>query len=201
MWSPAPYTIRKVSFVMMQIKCPQCGKDFKIEDSRPVTNKTLCCSQKCSHELRRIPEEVRFWKRVVKSDGCWTWIGAKTNEGYGTFFVYKLQEKIIASRASWMIAHGDIPEGKLVCHHCDNPACVRPDHLFLGSYTDNMRDARRKGRVAFGEDHSCAKLTEKQVREIISKKGIYTQKRIGKMYGVTQTMVSRIFRKVAWAHI
>lgn len=96
--------------------------------------------------------EDRFWSHVVKSsdpDGCWTWDGARQQPfGYGMFGV--TSKRIVgAHRFSYQLRHGAIPEGLQVCHHCDNPPCVRPDHLFLGTAVDNSRDMVSKGRANF----------------------------------------------------
>ena len=90
--------------------------------------------------------EERFWKRVQKTETCWLWTGAKNKKGYGTFYISKY-EPIGAHRFSYLLAEGKSPEELFVCHKCDNPSCVRPDHLFLGTNTDNMRDAKKKGRL------------------------------------------------------
>jgi hypothetical protein len=90
------------------------------------------------------PEAARFWAKVEKSDGCWTFAPARPND-YGSFYRYR-GAKVKAHRYSWELHFGPIPDGLDVCHHCDNPPCVRPDHLFLGTHQDNMRDLQQKGR-------------------------------------------------------
>lgn len=87
----------------------------------------------------------RFWSLVRISDGCWEWTGALDKDGYGRHFHRTGAFK--SHRYSYEISVGPIPDELHVCHHCDNPACVRPDHLFLGTRSDNMRDCMRKGRA------------------------------------------------------
>lgn len=86
----------------------------------------------------------RFWSQVGKGDCCWVWTGATNREGYGRF--YACRDSFLAHRVAWSITKGDVPQDKLVCHHCDNPKCVNPEHLFLGTNHDNMQDMTAKGR-------------------------------------------------------
>jgi hypothetical protein len=86
-----------------------------------------------------------FWASATRPDqGCWEWQGSK-NRGYGTFSRNGRSER--AHRHAWILTYGEIPPGLMVCHHCDNPPCIRPEHLFIGTMLDNMRDAARKGRI------------------------------------------------------
>src|SRR3990167_6332282 len=93
-----------------------------------------------------IPKEQRFWRMVYRTDWCWLWLGAKLKKGYGVFRETCPRRSVLAHRVAYELANGPIPGGKFVCHHCDNPSCVRPSHLFLGTQKDNMADCSRKGR-------------------------------------------------------
>lgn len=93
-----------------------------------------------------IPIENRFWVRVKKTDTCWLWTGTKTRGGYGRVWFNKRNQPV--TKIAWLLTYGEkFPEGLDACHKCDNPSCVRPDHIFPGTALDNMRDAKRKGRL------------------------------------------------------
>jgi hypothetical protein len=149
--------------------------------------------------------ENRFWSYVQKGSGdeCWEWVGARIAAGYGEIMLSAKMYR--AHRLSYEIVVGPIDLGLEVCHKCDNPACVRPDHLFLGTHKQNMQDMARKGRWGHspnqaGENHGCAKLTWGQVREIRSNYAELhePQRSIAARYGVTQTTILHIVHNKTW---
>jgi hypothetical protein len=108
--------------------------------------------------IKEVTAEQRFWGNVQKSvdpGGCWWWIGGVKDDGYGTLKVNG--PEVGAHRFSWEIHGGSIPEGKWVLHHCDNPRCVNPDHLFLGTHQDNMRDRSVRGRHPSSQRTHCSR--------------------------------------------
>src|SRR5687768_7875966 len=98
---------------------------------------------------KHLPEDIRFNRYVSRGDGCWAWTGVMGTNGYGLFWVrrgFKQYSSVGAHRVAWRLANGPVPDGLWVLHRCDNPRCVRPDHLFLGTHSDNMRDMWSKNR-------------------------------------------------------
>jgi len=102
----------------------------------------------CIYEQRLKEEKnaisTNFWGKVEKTDSCWLWTASTKNNGYGQFYINRKPQ--YAHRVAWELSHGSIPKGKLVCHKCDNPKCVRPAHLFIGTQMDNVKDCIKKGR-------------------------------------------------------
>ncbi len=143
--------------------------------------------------------ENRFWQKVDKSDGCWLWVSYIGEHGYG---VLKYDGKVdLAHRVSWNISNPQRQCGDLcVLHRCDNPPCVRPDHLFLGTKQDNSDDMVMKGRSydKRGQLNPNNKLTPREVEQILELKGKLKQKEIAAIFGINQPHVSRILRRVAW---
>lgn len=109
-----------------------------------------------------------FWKRVDRTGECWEWTGVRNQFGHGR--IRRDGKETGTHRYSWILAFGPIPSGMLVCHRCDNPPCVRPSHLFLGTPRDNTQDMHAKGRSgrpsAPGERSSMAKFTDAEVVSI-----------------------------------
>lgn len=137
---------------------------------------------------------TRFWPKVEISTGdtCWLWAGAKVPAGYGSIGIGGRQHG--AHRVSWAIANGRWPES-MVLHRCGVHGCVRPDHLYVGTSSQNSEDARRHGTLPLGERHANAKVTDDQVAEIRARYAAgETQVRIAADYPVTQAQVSNIVR-------
>lgn len=148
---------------------------------------------------------TRFWARVSKSRGCWLWTACRNGNGYGSLYDHAARRMQLASRVSWRIHFGPIPSGLCVLHRCDNPPCVRPDHLFLGTQRDNMRDCAAKGRtgVARGEDNHATPLTR---RDVVAIRNAYaagrtSQTALGKRYGISQPSISSIILRHTWTHV
>jgi hypothetical protein len=144
----------------------------------------------------------RFWRKVkVNLAGCWEWQGALSDSGYGVFDRGN-RKYISPHRFAWELYTGALPpDGIFVCHKCDNRKCVRKDHLFLGTQSDNMRDCRGKGRMnqTCGERHAYAKLTNEQVLEI--RNSTESCAALGRRFGVTAQHVGRLKKRGAWVHL
>jgi hypothetical protein len=145
------------------------------------------------------PLKDRFDEKWIPEpfSGCWLWTAAWNPQGYGQFTMPKRPQ--LAHRMAWTFYKGEIPTGVHVLHKCDTPACVNPDHLFLGSHQDNMTDAYRKGRVAIGQKVGGCKLTAEQVIAIRGDERRYGK--IGEAYGISVPHVSEIKRRLSWKHI
>ena len=162
--------------------------------------------------------ETRFWAKVDRrgDDECWPWHGAACGNGYGQIRWRGRTWK--APRVIVTLTRGEIPDGLWVCHRCDNPPCVNPAHLFLGTPSENTMDMAMKGRrhpnqakppamfriyPPIGEDNVKAKLVAEDVTAIrrLYATGALSQQAIADSYGVHQTQVSRIVRGAHWKHL
>jgi hypothetical protein len=147
----------------------------------------------------------RFWKRARVAEGfnsCWLWQGSTHRQGYGRVG-YKGNRAAFAHRVSWELTHGPIPDGAHVLHRCDNPPCVNPAHLFLGTHQDNMRDMADKGRAPGlqrrGAASSKAKLTDAQAARV--KHGTEPLTALAAELGVTYQALHYIRKGVTWRHV
>lgn len=142
----------------------------------------------------------RFWSKVHQTSGCWVWKGSRNAKGYGKLSVNGAGAPAeYAHRVSWILHRGELPPVFFVCHTCDNPSCVNPEHLFLGTPLDNVRDAMTKGHVRRGTAVATAKLTLAQVREIRATWD--SQRRAAHRYGVCQQTISNVRRGVCYQDV
>lgn len=202
--------------------CELCGTEFQWKRYKTQTIARFC-GKRCWYEWNAKNlsafNETRFqWNtateeekleqlkknyesKVVKKDGCWDWNGVKDKDGYGQVpSGYHKQGK--AHRISWMLHKGEIPEGLIICHHCDNPKCTNPDHLFLGEKKDNNADKEKKGRGAKGSKIKTAKLNEESIVLIrkLLKIGVKSR-RVAKDFGVSPSQICAINKGKSWKHV
>lgn len=149
----------------------------------------------------------RFLSYVRKTDKCWIWEGGLFTNGYGQFRVGR--KKVKAHRFSWIISGGFIPDGYILLHKCDNPQCVRPDHLFLGTHKDNSLDRDRKNRGAKGpnlakgspgELNGSAKLTQTEVfeiRQLRDNEG-FSYNELSSLFDISPSQIANIIKERSW---
>lgn len=188
--------------------CQYCGAAFTRTPSRLRRATRHFCSRECDNEWRRSRPvdsidtmRERFYERVVVSDedSCWLWVGAYNGDygrmprGRGRGFG--------AHRASYLIHHGEIPNGMEVCHSCDNPSCVNPYHLFAGTHADNMRDMKEKGKRR-GVLQARAKLTDADIPVIWRMRAEgHKQEDIAKRFGMSRTGIANVLQGHTWTHV
>lgn len=203
-------------------KCKNCGKEFSWKRHHSQNPANHCC-KKCWYEWnanklasfnnnrfdwRKASKEeklerlrMNFENKVIKKHGCWEWKGCFDKNGYGLLpSGYHKQDK--AHRVSWKLYKGEIPIGLQVCHHCDNPKCSNPDHLFVGTSKDNARDMAEKFRGTCGSKNWNCKLCEDDVKTIIQRLQMgVTMTRIAKDFKVSVARISDIKNMKAWKHV
>jgi len=144
----------------------------------------------------------RFYSKFIvnSENGCWEWTDHRLAKGYGILKVNDTNK--VAHRISYEIHIGPITEGMIICHHCDNPPCVNPSHLFMGTHKDNVIDKKSKGRDIIGEKNGRSKLTEKDIpviRRLLSNK--VRQIDIAKQFALAHRTISAINTGHTWKHI
>jgi hypothetical protein len=189
-------------------RCPTCGIEYHASPKYFGKQKghlyglssycRTCTNAHLANRRRNAPEPDpsdidRFWSHVDKSGECWTWTAFRNKTGYG--MARWREQSTLANRVAWEISHGAIPEGLFVCHHCDNPSCVNPSHLFLGTNADNVRDKVAKGR-------QYKRLTIEQVNEIrrLFKAKEMNRGELAKRFGVSHTTICAVVDYRLWKH-
>lgn len=189
--------------------CPGCLPTWDPRDGRGRGPEAGYCGIATAPDIESAQRRTlvkRFWSKVQKTEKCWHWTGTRGCRGYGSLNVGGKMKK--AHRLSWELHFGD-PGSMLVCHHCDTPSCVRPDHMFLGTHAMNNADRHRKGRTiirpipphlkARGSAHGLSKLTEQQVLSILSDGR--PSKILSQEFGVSKHTISCIRNGKTWRHI
>ena len=154
------------------------------------------------------PITERFWSRikVLTAKDCWEWQGYLSPKGYGKIFIERGKSMMLVHRFSYILHHGSIPDNLFVLHRCDNPRCVNPNHLWLGTKNDNNQDCIAKGRRnnvgSKGESHPNVSLTDAQVIEI---RNLFANHRtiqeIATQYGMSHGAISHIVKGRSWKHL
>lgn len=194
-------------------ECLQCGSVFHRWSSDLRRGNGKYCSHRCRSKHRYIlnpylchpsPYE-RFFRNISFSShvqDCWIWEGLKNKGGYGRIVVN--QKEIPAHRYSYILHKGSIPPKHFVCHHCDNPSCVNPEHLFMGTPSENSRDRHKKGmhRDDTGSKHPMALLDEEKVQTIrLLLKDGKQGSILAKKFGVSSACIYSIKSRKTWKHI
>lgn len=188
-------------------QCIYCGRLMTNKDMDDGHSEVTDCSvrygHKLCHENRKQSDDLLFWSKVSKGapDECWLWTGASNPRGYGSCWHNK--QVMSAHRVAYILNVGEIPHRQFVCHKCDNPRCVNPSHLFLGTHKDNMTDMVRKRRHQHGERHQKTNLTENQVLAIRSRYtgAVGERSRLAKEFGVSYSSITKIVKREVWTHI
>lgn len=197
------------------MKCLHCGELLirrPGEANTVFARRQFCCvpcaRRYCGAKRRDQSTPLQAVQRIgwtVLESGCWEWNGPRNQDGYG-IYPTMVGDKRFGERRAHRLAYlawkGPITQSQLVRHHCDNPPCINPDHLDLGTHSDNMNDAKERGRNARGESHGMSKLTESDVLAIrdASASG-ESYRSISARYGLNKFTVGKIVRREKWSHV
>jgi hypothetical protein len=184
-------------------KCSICGKNAVARNLCPAHYSKLQKQGRFKGEKSRytghmtLPERLEYLSERVTESGCQIWTAHVSKKGYGRIGVNN--KVMMAHRVAYEVANGAIPKGMAVCHRCDVPSCINPNHLFLGTFYENSMDMVKKGRHKHGESHFAAKLTDEDILKIRSDNRSGSQ--IAKDYGISKNYISNIKLKKNWSHV
>lgn len=184
--------------------CAHCGRSFSVPAWQTRRKAAISCSRACYYARKVRPLAERVWRTVRRTETCWLWTGATNHAGYGWVNRgVRGEQPMLAHRFTFEEAHGPIPLGLGVLHRCDTPACVRPEHLFLGTQADNTADMVAKGRQRRGERRPGAKLTDAGVREARQRyaAGGVSILALAREYGVDGTVMWDVIKGTRWKHV
>lgn len=202
----------------ISVKCERCGVERAYHECQFKGGVMPRFCRRCFYVHKRAhPEEFQlsereFWDRVQKTSGCWFYMGpTRGQRGYGAW------KSEYAHRFSWRIAHGPIPKGLFVLHRCDNTKCVRPDHLWLGTHEDNMREMKRRGRGPAGERNGSRTHPERMQRGVDRHNARLNPRKVRRMrklyaggmrlcllareFDVAHATVLAVVRRKTWKHV
>lgn len=156
-----------------------------------------------AYQQRKKSPEQRFAEKINKTDSCWLWTSAFGDRGYGVFWVGGTKRSVFAHRYSYELHKGGIPDGQIVMHSCDNPACVNPDHLSTGTYKDNTQDAYRKNRRGVGSNATGSKpsMTELTAQRLKIVLGCLPRATLAELFGISVATLKNVRRERNWKHI
>lgn len=189
--------------VARQIRtCKYCGTTFTRKPS--YTNRRGKTAQYCSHAhyIAYIKSPQYFWSLVIKTEDCWLWTGYLNPMGYGQ--IRWSRKMRAASRVAYELTHGPIASPKIMVRHkCDNPPCVRPDHLEIGTAADNSRDMTDRGRQSKGEARYNAKLNADKVRSMRReyKRRVVTLNYLAQKHGISIATAGKVVNRQVWTHV
>lgn len=199
------------------VQCVICGQVVRLL-AHVAKNRKTCGNKACTAEIKRRNAKSqagsireRFESKLVKRDsGCWEWTGRKNKGGYGAMVVNG--KSLRAHRLAFQIYSKPLGDDQLACHHCDNPSCVNPDHLYAGTPQSNADDKVARGRchrpkygpeILPGETNAISKLSDDAVRKIreLHKSGSATNKHIAEIFEVSPSLISKVVNGHIWRHV